>query len=138
MRDRVFIDTNLFVYAHITDDARKNKIAAGLLKSGISGSRIIISTQVLSEFYSAMSKYKRSHDEIAEFLSDIIRCANVASVSLTTVELCLKLKDKYGYSYWDSLILASAAENECETIYSEDMRHGHIIEGDLNIYNPFV
>jgi len=138
MSDRIFIDTNLFVYAHVSDDTVKHEIAVELLCREIIGFQVIVSTQVLTEFYSAMSKHKLAHDEISSFLADIIRCSNVASVSLTTVELCLKLKDKYGYSYWDSLILASAVENRCRTLYSEDMIHGHIIEGRLTIQNPFA
>ena len=126
MSGRVFIDTNLFIYAHLSDDIVKHETATGLFRQ-IIGFNVIISTQVLSEFYSAMSKYKRTHFEISCFMTDIIRCSNVAAVSLTTIELCLKLKDKYGYSFWDSLILASAVENSCKTLYSEDMKHGHCI-----------
>ena len=137
MSGRVFIDTNLFIYAHISNDTVKHETAAGLFRQ-IIGSQVIISTQILSEFYSAMSKHKREHYEISCFLTDIIRCSNVVAVSLATIELCLKLKDKYGYSYWDSLILASAVENSCKTLYSEDMRHGHYIEECLTIYNPFM
>jgi predicted nucleic acid-binding protein len=138
MSVRIFIDTNLFVYAHVSDDALKHEMAVELLKTRMPGAQVIISTQVLSEFYSVMSKYKRPHSEISRFLTGIIRCANVAGISLPTVELCLKLKDKYGYSYWDSLILASAVENNCGTLYSEDMRHDQTIEERLTIQNPFT
>jgi predicted nucleic acid-binding protein len=113
-------------------------MAAEFLKTRLSDTRIIISTQVLSEFYSVMTKYKRPHSEIVSSITDIIRCTNVTGVSLSTIELCLKLKEKYGYSYWDSLILAAAVENDCGTLYSEDMSHGHTIEGRLTIQNPFM
>jgi predicted nucleic acid-binding protein len=138
MSVRIFIDTNIFVYAHVSDDLEKHEIAADLLKKYVYGSKIIISTQVLGEFYSAMSKYKRAHAEIDMFLADIIRCANVRPISLSTVEMCLKLKEEYGYSYWDSLVLASALENDCEILYSEDMKHGHKIKSIVSIQNPFI
>ena len=137
MNDRIFIDTNLFVYAHVSNDAVKHECAVELLKAKISGNQVIISTQVLSEFYSAMSKYKRPHSEIHSFMIDIIRCTNVSSISLATVQKCLELKDKHGYSYWDSLILASAIENDCRILYSEDMRHSHVLDG-VTIQSPFV
>ena len=44
---------------------------------------------------------------------------------------------QYKFSYWDSLIIASALENECDTLYTEDMQDGLIIEGKLTIVNPF-
>lgn len=50
---------------------------------------------------------------------------------------CLALKKRYGYSYWDSLILASALESECSVVYSEDMQDGQSIEQTLTIKNPF-
>jgi predicted nucleic acid-binding protein len=112
-------------------------MAVKLLTIKLAGEKIIVSTQVLSEFYSAMSKYKRSHEEISCFLGDIIQCANVIGISLPTFEFSLKLKERYGYSFWDSLILAAAMESGCENLYSEDMQHGRIIEGSLIIQNPF-
>jgi predicted nucleic acid-binding protein len=134
----VFIDTNLLVYAHVADDAKKHAMTATLLKTCLIGDKIIVSVQVLSEFYSAMLKYNRSHDEIASFILGIAQYMNVASLKRATVERCLTLKKRYGYSYWDSLILAAAIENHCSVLYSEDMQHGQIIEGTLTIQNPFV
>ena len=49
----------------------------------------------------------------------------------------LENKEKYAYSYWDSLILASALENNCPIIYTEDMQSGQIIEDSLKIINPY-
>jgi predicted nucleic acid-binding protein len=45
---------------------------------------------------------------------------------------------KYGFSNWDSLILAAALEHSCTCLYSEDLHHGQIIEGCLTIINPFT
>jgi len=50
----------------------------------------------------------------------------------------LLIKEKYHYSWWDSLILTSALENNCKIVYSEDMQHGQIIENTLKIVNPFL
>ena len=136
MNARVFVDTNIFVYAHVSDDTNKHKMAYELLRRNLIKTPVIISTQILSEFYSAMIKYKRADDEIRAFITEIIKCVNVMSVSLPTIELCIKLKMKYNYSYWDSLVLSSALENGCEVLYSEDMQHGQIIENFVTIHNP--
>ena len=53
------------------------------------------------------------------------------------VRVSWKIKDKYRYSYWDSVIIASALDSECSILYSEDMQHGQVIDKDLIILNPF-
>ncbi len=45
---------------------------------------------------------------------------------------------RYGYSYWDSLIIATALQNDCSILYSEDMQHNQLIEGKLRIINPLI
>jgi predicted nucleic acid-binding protein len=138
MLANVFIDTNIVVYAHVSTDAEKHKKAVSLLQSDLVDDNIMVSTQVLGEFYAAMTKYKRNHDEIYRFIIEIIRDSNIVEVSVKTVESCLKLKETYGFSYWDSLILAAALSSNCSIIYSEDMQHNQIIEGRLTIINPFI
>ena len=137
MRDSVFVDTNVFVYAYTVKEPEKRETASGLLKERLAGTSIFISTQILSEFYSAMSKNKVAHKEILRYISEIIRCANIASVSLSTVESCLTLKERYEYSYWDSLLLAAALDCGCNILYSEDMQHSQVIDKRLTIVNPF-
>jgi predicted nucleic acid-binding protein len=84
-----------------------------------------------------MTKHHRTHEEITAFLYEIIDSVNVAGLSLPTIESCLLLKEKYRYSWWDSLILASALEAGCTAVYSEDMQNGQLIEDRLTIKNPF-
>ncbi|GHU83742.1 twitching motility protein PilT [Spirochaetia bacterium] len=129
MNDSVFIDTNIFVYARTEDDAFKHGKAKQLLGVTLEGKEVTISTQVLSEFYSGMTKHHRPHGEIRAFLYEIIDSANVVTLSLPTIESCLLLKEKYHYSWWDSLILASALESNCVTVYSEDMQDGQLLTG---------
>ncbi len=50
----------------------------------------------------------------------------------------LSLADKYGYHFYDSLILATALAENCTLVYSEDLQHGQLIESTLIIQNPFI
>ena len=50
----------------------------------------------------------------------------------------IELKDKYNLQYYDALIIATALENHCNIIFSEDMQHNQIIENQLTIINPFI
>ena len=138
MIEKIFIDTNIFIYAYTRDDEHKNKISCDLLRKNVMRENIVISTQVINEFYSVMAKYKYSHKQIKSYLVEIVAQVEVSSLNLRTIESCLLIKEKYDYSWWDSLILTSALENDCQTIYSEDMQYGQVIENTLEIVNPFI
>jgi predicted nucleic acid-binding protein len=135
MTDKFFIDTNIFVYAHFQDSDKKTNIASDLLETL---PVLISSTQVLNEYYSVMLKKKIADNLIQENIEIIIGITDIQLIQVTTIRLAHKLKLKYGFSYWDSLVLAAALENQCTTIYSEDMQHKQIIEGKLQIINPFL
>jgi predicted nucleic acid-binding protein len=137
MADNLFLDTNIFVYAYTADDGYKNRISCDLLRSSVM-KNITISVQVLSEFYATMAKYKCPHKQIAHYVEEIATQVEVSHLSLRSVEYCLHIKDKYHYSWWDSLVLTSALESACSILYSEDLQHGQIIESVLKIVNPFV
>jgi predicted nucleic acid-binding protein len=138
MRDRVFVDTNLFVYAALEDQFHTEKRRRSIeLLGGFGDATVLISTQILNEFYSVMLRHGIDDARIQEKLSVIIKETTVTGVKLKTVRACWKLKTVYGYSYWDSLVLASALENSCSIVYTEDMQHGQLIEKALTITNPF-
>jgi predicted nucleic acid-binding protein len=137
MKDNVFVDTNIWVYAHIDTDRKKHTFARNLLNKKLQEKFVIISTQILSEFYSAMTKNKISHDEVSKNILEIVQNVYVTPIKLADIEHALAVKEKYGYSWWDSLLLASSLEEDCEILYSEDMQDGQVIEGVLTIRNPF-
>ena len=60
------------------------------------------------------------------------------TIGAITIQNAFDISSKYGYNYWDSLILSSAIENGCGEVYSEDMQHGQEIEKHLKIINPFL
>jgi len=64
MKDRIFIDSNIFVYAYTDDDWQKHELSRNLLKDNVLANDIILSVQILNEFYSVMAKYKYSHRTI--------------------------------------------------------------------------
>jgi predicted nucleic acid-binding protein len=64
-------------------------------------------------------------------------CDEIMIIQRKTINKALNLKDNYGYSYYDCLMLAAALEGNCDTIFTEDMSDGQIIEDQLKIVNPF-
>jgi predicted nucleic acid-binding protein len=116
MKDKIFIDSNIFVYVYTDDSREKHELSRILLKDNVLANEIILSVQILSEFYSVMAKYKYSHDEIKSCLDEIIEQTEIMPLKLDTFKFCLFIKEKYSYSWWDSLVLASVLENDCKIV----------------------
>ena len=132
MKDKIFLDTNIVLYA-LDKDGVKQQIAINLLKSNP-----IISTQVLNEFSNICIKKLRITIEQVEKLVDVLSSdLNVKVFDVNTIIQALSLKSKYNFQYYDSLIVATALENECNILYSEDMQDGFVVEQRLTIINPF-
>lgn len=92
---------------------------------------------MLNEYYSVMLKKKITDLLIQENIELMIDIATINAIHISTLRDAHKLKLKYGFSYWDSLIIASALEVDCQFLYSEDMQAGQIIENRLTVVNPF-
>lgn len=138
MNDKVFIDTNLFVYAKLDDDhnTEKREQLEEFFKA--TTNEIIISTRVINEFYSAMLKNKVSDEDIQEMINQILIDVEVSIVLVSTIKLAWELKKKYKLSFWDSLIVSAALESGCEMLYSEDLQHNQLINDKLTIKNPLL
>jgi len=138
MKDRIFIDTNVLVYIHLFDEESQDKRKAlqNLLHRRIDA-ELIINVQVINEFYNVLLRKNIEDNVIQEKIHSQLETCSASELSLKTVFSAWKLREKYKYSYWDSLILASALENSCSILYSEDMQHGQVIEDNLKIINPF-
>jgi len=132
MNGKPFLDTNVVLYAFRKDDPRR-RVAENLLTAGGS-----ISVQVLNEFVAvARRKLNRSWEEIGHALN-ILRlfCPDPVPLTIKTHEHALDIAERYGYSMFDSLIIAAALQAGSRSLYSEDMQNGQEVEG-LTIRNPF-
>ncbi|MGZ5031261.1 MAG: PIN domain-containing protein [Methylobacter sp.] len=142
MTDKVFVDTNIWVYAYLdtdnTQSHNKHLKAVECLQQLYRDVEIIISTQVLSEYYSALLKNNISDLDIQESSQQLTQAIEVVALSKNTVINSYLIRNCYRYSYWDSLIIASALEHGCTKLISEDMQNHQLINGQLTINNPFL
>ncbi len=84
-------------------------------------------------------KFKFKDDEAYYLIEKGIKAVSrVVPLRESTYDLSFELRKHYQLSFWDSLIVASAMENECEVIYTEDMQHGLILKDRFIIINPFL
>ncbi|MBR0785616.1 PIN domain-containing protein [Bradyrhizobium iriomotense] len=127
-----FFDSNILIYAYSTDirrDRALNTIASGG----------VISTQVLNEFTNVLRKKQKQDWSIIEAAVRSIRFRFPDIVPLTadTHAAALTLARDHNLAFYDALIVATAIEAGCDSLYSEDMQHGRSI-GGLTIINPFL
>jgi predicted nucleic acid-binding protein len=135
MSAKAFIDTNIFIYTQRTDDPRKSTIA----KETINYFEPFASTQILNEICNILTKkYPTPVHEIEVFLQDIHDNCEIDLVTEERIREALAIHDRFQYSYFDSLLIASALSCNCKYLISEDMQDGQIINGKLQIVNIFA
>ncbi len=131
-RNRVFFDSNVPLYL-LSEDLKKADQAEALLAQGG-----VISVQVLNESARVLSrKQLMGWDEIDEFLRTLRAVCEVRPLTVDIHEHALALARRHGFAFFDALIVASALEAGCETLYSADLQHGMRVEDRLSILNPF-
>jgi predicted nucleic acid-binding protein len=134
MKDKIFLDSNIFLYAFSNQDNRKKVIASKLLLE----KKHTISIQVVNEVSNILlRKFKFTNDEIEAFIKDSYSRYAIIVISEKIFLKACEVRKNYNISYYDSLILASAIESECDILYSEDMQHRQKVE-NLIIINPFI
>ena len=137
---RVFFDTNIVVYCFDTLGPRKQTRAKDLLAHALTNQLGVISYQVIQEFCNVATKARRlqlPHERILAFVNLVLQPMNQVGSSPQLIESALKLRAEHGFSFYDSLIIASATQAKCELLYSEDMQHLQRV-GSLQIVNPFL
>jgi predicted nucleic acid-binding protein len=127
-----FLDSNVLVYAFTSDP--RAVAAQGLLERGCA-----TSVQGLNEFANvARRKLGMNWEEIREALAALrTLCAAILPLDVATHDDALRIAERYGYALFDALIVASALSAGSDTLWSEDMQDGAVIDGRLRIANPF-
>jgi predicted nucleic acid-binding protein len=134
--DKIFIDTNIFVYTVDDDNSDKQAKAKSIIADIKAHQVPVISTQVLQEFYNAATTKLRL-DKI--FVKNMVRNLNEVEVVQVTFELIeqgIDISILTQISFWDGLIIAAAEFAKCTALISEDLNDGQVIRG-IKIVNPF-
>jgi predicted nucleic acid-binding protein len=128
-----FLDTDVLICATLQKDARSETARALLAR------RCTLSVQVLNEFANvAARKLRRPWPEISRALGAIrLICAAPLPLTVGLHEAGIAVAERTGDRYHDSLIIAAALEAGCETLFSEDLHNGQVIDDRLTIRNPF-
>jgi predicted nucleic acid-binding protein len=139
MASRTFVDTNVLVYLFDSDSPDKQSRARDALQQALERGAVVISTQVLQEFFVTVTR-KLARPLPAGEAEAALRGLTALSVVQVDPDLILAAavssrRDRI--SFWDALILAAASAAGCEQVLSEDLQHGRSF-GSLRIANPLL
>jgi predicted nucleic acid-binding protein len=131
-----FIDTNIWLYSFIQSQNReKTKIASAIIKE----CEIVISTQIVNEIcVNIIKKADFSEGEIQNLIGSLYRKYTVFELSQDILLSASKIRHNHNFSFWDSVIAASALDCDADYLISEDMQDGFKLENKLTIINPFT
>jgi predicted nucleic acid-binding protein len=128
-----FFDTNILLHVASEDAVKADRTETIIADGGA------ISMQVLNELANvARHRMRMSWTDTHRFLSTLRGLLTIYPVTLETHETGLALAEWYGLSIYDAMIAASAFHADCDTLWSEDMQHGMVLNKRLRVVNPFL
>jgi predicted nucleic acid-binding protein len=139
MSDKVFLDTNIIVYAHDRSSGDKHAVAREIMERLWESRKGVISVQILQEFFVCVTQkiakplVIKNARTILEYLSNWDVVVNDKYIILKAIDL----QEKYRFSFWDSLVIQAAIQGQARILLSEDLPHGQAVK-DLKILNPFT
>jgi predicted nucleic acid-binding protein len=138
-REKFFLDTNIFVYTFESRSSSKRLLARDLVSSALDTRRGVISYQVVQEFLSVAIRKFAKPMKVADaelYLGRILMPLCEVFPDSSLYSQALSISSETGFSFYDSLIVASAITGECEILWTEDLPDGQRIRG-VEIRNPF-
>ena len=139
MSARAFLDTNVFICQLDSSDARKHKIAERLVRDALQNERACISYQVVQECLNTIlrkAEVALDAQGTRAYLEAVLLPLMKVGASAALYERALDIQSRWRFGFYDSLIVASALVAGCDTLLTEDLQHGQVIE-TLTISNPF-
>ena len=127
-----FADTNVLLYMFV-DRSPKAEVAESIFLQDLT-----ISVQVLNEAVNVLRRKRRAEWTAVHDVLQTLRLGSVVvPLDVSTHELGLRIAQRYQLGIYDGMIVAAALLADCETLYSEDMQHGLVIDDRVRIVNPF-
>jgi predicted nucleic acid-binding protein len=127
-----FFDTSVLLYLLSDDTAKADRVETLLAARGV------ISVQVLNEFaVVALRKLRMPLNEVREILDTIRAVCPVEPITVDAHDRGLAVFERYKFSFYDSVLVATALIAGAQILYSEDLQHGQIIDNQLRVSNPF-
>jgi predicted nucleic acid-binding protein len=139
MTERIFLDTNVLVYAVDSADRTKQATALAVLEDPSLRAGFAISTQVLQEFYVTVTRKLETPLTPAEAMLQVreLEALTVVLVDTDLIHSAILTSDRHGFSFRDALIIESAIRASCHRLLTEDLQDGFVVRDRLVVENPF-
>lgn len=139
MSDRIFLDTNVLVYLFDHDAPDKQRRAREIFGRGDDQGRLIVSTQVLQEFYVSVTRKLTDplDPHVAYQAVQDLAELPVVQIDVPIIFAAISRHQTDQVSFWDALIIEAARVGGAQVLYSEDLQHERVMDG-LRIENPFL
>lgn len=135
MQDRVFLDSNIIIYTYSNSELEKQKQSRPIFEQY---DNVNISNQVINEVTNILfKKFKLESTQVESTVLQINDITTIFNFTIETQIKAIRLKKDYKLQFYDALIVATALENNCNILYSEDMQDSIVIDNQLKIINPF-
>ena len=132
--ERVFLDSNVLVYAHSASDAVRRERARAI--ADLPGA--VVSAQVLGELANVLlRKFALPDADVRERVAELAARCDVVPVTAAVVLDAFRIRERYRLGFFDSQIIAAASAAGAEKLYSEDLHDGLVVDGRLRIVSPF-
>ena len=141
MSSLFFLDTNVFVYALLASEPLKKQRALQLVEQALATHTGCTSYQTIQEFANVATRkfaQRFTPEQCQQFITAAMQPINRVASSAELVQNALELQAETRYSFYDSLVLASALQADADVLYTEDLQHNQLIHGTLRIMNPFL
>jgi predicted nucleic acid-binding protein len=135
MADKIFIDSNIWLYLFLQDETCKYKISENFILENADNS-IFITYQVINEVTNQLVRNNFREEIIKENIEYMYKICTIHNFSKEILLSASTLREQHSISFWDSIIIASALNSGCDTLATEDMHDGLRI-GNMAIKNIF-
>ncbi len=136
-KGKIFIDTSVLIYSQNTKEAEKQSICRKVLSNIADNSLIVISTQVMQEYYNVATLKMGIEKLLAKRTVQMFDVYEIVTIQPSIIFKAMDIHVLHQLSFWDSLIISAAKSANCMMLLTEDMNDGQVIEG-VKIQNPFT
>jgi predicted nucleic acid-binding protein len=137
MQNKIFIDSNIWLYLFLQDDNKKYVITEEYLLMNNVNSSFIITYQVINEVTNILLKNSFTESKIREYIEYLLKVCTLQDFTKEILLTASSVREAYSISFWDSIIVGSALFAKCNTLISEDMQDGLIMNNELLIKNIY-
>ena len=137
MTNKVFIDSNVWVYLFSDNENHKAKVVEKFLDDNAVKSIFVTSCQVVNEVCHVLKRHHLEEEKIRTVIESITNVCLIQDISKEVCLLASALREREPLSFWDSIIVATAKTAGCSFLISEDMQNGLAVD-KLRIKNIFA